>query len=204
MDSIQITARVSPEQVARIDKFAAENRWSRALAVRVLTEVGLEAKPVVLGGPISDAIWRYAVERNISFADACGTLAVRGLQAEGITIKGDGIMNATQTISTPVPAVQPRNGLGISSFVLGLTATVIGLIPILAIPALAAALVGFGPGPGEHRPHPPPPAGKARTILGVAFSVLGVTLAIVGLVIVANAANKLQTDLNNLNTGTAP
>ena len=42
MDSIQITARVSPELVARIDKYAADHRWSRAAAIQVLIERGLE------------------------------------------------------------------------------------------------------------------------------------------------------------------
>ena len=42
MDSVQITARVPPELVTRIDKYAAEHRWSRATAVQVLIERGLE------------------------------------------------------------------------------------------------------------------------------------------------------------------
>jgi hypothetical protein len=43
MDSVQITARVQPGLVERIDKFAAEHRWSRAIAIQVLIERGLSA-----------------------------------------------------------------------------------------------------------------------------------------------------------------
>ena len=39
------------------------------------------------------------------------------------------------------------------------------------------------------------------TWFGTVFSVLAVVLAIIGMVIVANAFNKLGTDLNNLDTG---
>ena len=42
MDSTQITARVPTELVERLDKYAAEHRWSRAVAIRVLIERGLE------------------------------------------------------------------------------------------------------------------------------------------------------------------
>ncbi len=43
MDSIQITARVPEELVTRIDKYAADHRWSRATAIQALIERGLEA-----------------------------------------------------------------------------------------------------------------------------------------------------------------
>lgn len=89
-----------------------------------------------------------------------------------------------------------KNGLGISSFILGLVATVIGLIPIMGIPALASALVGLGLGLGNIGRTKRHEASKTWTILGIIFSVLGVILAIVGIVIVSKAFNQLSTDLN--------
>lgn len=42
MDSTQITARVPTELVKRLDKYAAQHHWSRAVAIRLLIEHGLE------------------------------------------------------------------------------------------------------------------------------------------------------------------
>jgi len=43
-DTIQITARLPREAVARLDRYAAGRRWSRAVAIRALIEQGLEAE----------------------------------------------------------------------------------------------------------------------------------------------------------------
>jgi hypothetical protein len=92
-----------------------------------------------------------------------------------------------------------KNGLGISSFVLGLTATVIGLIPILSVPALAAAVVGLGLGLGNiGRLRRKDATNKTMTIIGIIFSALGVVLAIIGMVIVTRAIDQLNTDLNSI------
>jgi hypothetical protein len=110
-------------------------------------------------------------------------------------------MTTTQTPAIYPTQPAPRNGFGIASFICGLVATVIGLIPILSIPALAAALVGLGLGlGGAGRLHRHTATNKWMTTLGIIFSVLGVILAIVGMVIMVNAMNKLSTDLNNLPT----
>jgi hypothetical protein len=111
-------------------------------------------------------------------------------------------MTTIQTPATqPTTPGQHRNGFGIASFVCGLTATVVGLIPILSIPALAAAVVGLGLGAGNiGRLRRHTADNKWMTILGVGFSVLGTVLAIIGIVIVTKAVNQLNTDLNNLPT----
>lgn len=112
-------------------------------------------------------------------------------------------MNETLTINSGQPTSIPaRNGLGIAAFVCGLAGSVVGLIPILSIPALASGLVGFGLSLGaQRRLHRHQADNKVMTWFGTVFSVLAVVLAIIGMVIVANAFNKLGTDLNNLNTG---
>ena len=102
-------------------------------------------------------------------------------------------------IPAPQPAAPPRNGFGITSFICGLTASIVGLIPILAIPALASAVVGLGLGLANiGRLRRKTASNKWMTILGIGFSILGIVLAIVGIVIVTTAANKLTHDLNNL------
>ncbi len=98
-----------------------------------------------------------------------------------------------------VEQVHNKNGLGISSFVCGITATVVGLIPILSVPALAVALVGLGLGLGNiGRLRRKTATNKVMTAIGIGFSVLGVILAIIGIVIVGRAVNQLNTDLNNI------
>ena len=99
-------------------------------------------------------------------------------------------------IQVPAPA---RNGFGIASFICGLTASIVGLIPILAIPALASAVVGLGLGlANTGRLRRKTASNKWMTILGIGFSVLGIILAIIGIVIVTKAMDKVTTDLNNL------
>jgi hypothetical protein len=95
-----------------------------------------------------------------------------------------------------------RNGLGIAAFVLGLAGSVVGLIPILSIPALISGLIGFGLGLGGHRRLRRHKAdNKVMTWVGTVFSVLAVVLGIVGMVIVAKAFNQLGTDLNTIGNG---
>lgn len=107
-------------------------------------------------------------------------------------------------VTTGQPQAPPghRNGLGISSFVCGIVGTVLGFIPILGVPALALGLTGFGLGLGalrrlRHRWAD----NKVMTWFGVVLSVVAVALGIVGMVIVFKAANDLNTQLNNLNSG---
>ena len=115
-------------------------------------------------------------------------------------------MSQTTTITSEVaPQAGHRNGLGISAFVLGLAGSVVGLIPILSIPALISGLIGFGLGLGGLRRLRCRTAdNRVMTWVGTVFSVLAVVLGIVGMVIVAKAFNQLGTDLGNIggSTGT--
>jgi uncharacterized membrane protein len=105
----------------------------------------------------------------------------------------------TTTTSEVAPQAGHRNGLGISAFVLGLAGSVVGLIPILSIPALISGLIGFGLGLGGLRRLRRRTAdNRVMTWVGTVFSVLAVVLGIVGMVIVAKAFNQLGTDLGNI------
>jgi hypothetical protein len=98
------------------------------------------------------------------------------------------------TTTTSPAAVTPRNGLGIASFVCGLTGAVAGLIPILAIPALAAGLTGFGLGlAARARLHRRTADNTVMTWFGLGLSLLAVVLGVVGFVIVEHAFSQLGT-----------
>ena len=81
-----------------------------------------------------------------------------------------------------------KNGLGTSSFVLGLLGTIFGLVPIGCFIALPLAIVGLGLGLGNFgRLRKGTATNKAMTVLGVVFSVLGIVLSVIGVVIINNA-----------------
>jgi hypothetical protein len=106
----------------------------------------------------------------------------------------------TSTAPAPVVVVErgPRNGLGIASFVTGITGSVLGMIPILGIPALLLGLIGFGLGlGGVRRLRKGRADNKVLTVIGVLASVLAVVLGIVGLVIVDHAFGQLNTAINS-------
>ena|SRR5215813_10147621 len=82
------------------------------------------------------------------------------------------------------------NGLGTSSFVLGILGTIFGLVPIAAFIALALSVVGLGVGLGNiGRLRSKKATNKVMTGIGIGLSVLGVVLSIIGIVIVNNAFN---------------
>lgn len=81
-----------------------------------------------------------------------------------------------------------KNGLGTSSFVLGILGTVFGLIPIAAFIALPLSVVGLGVGLGNiGRLRKHQATNKVMTGIGIGLSVLGIVLSIIGIVIVNNA-----------------
>lgn len=95
--------------------------------------------------------------------------------------------------ATSVQERGDRNGLGVASFCTGAAGAVIAMIPILAVPGLAAGLVGLGLGLGgacrlrRHRA-----SNKVMTVLGIVASVLAIILGIAGMVIVTRAVNQIQ------------
>lgn len=103
-----------------------------------------------------------------------------------------------QTVST-TPQPQPRNGLGISAFILGIVGSVFGLVPILGIPALICGLVGVGLALGAlRRLHRHRADNKVMTWFGAGLSVLAVILSIVGIAIVNRTVDDLNNSLNSI------
>jgi hypothetical protein len=81
-----------------------------------------------------------------------------------------------------------KNGLGTSSFVLGILGTVFGLVPIAFFFALPLSIIGLGLGLGNiGRLRKHKATNKVMTGLGIGLSVLGVVLSIIGIVIVNRA-----------------
>lgn len=104
---------------------------------------------------------------------------------------------STTTTAIEVPR-EHRNGLGIASFCTALPGAVMGLIPILAIPAVAAGLVAFGLGlAGQARVRRGTASNPVMTWLGIIGGVLAVALGVIGVVIVQRAAAQFETDLGN-------
>lgn len=91
--------------------------------------------------------------------------------------------------TTQQPITQPtQNGLGISTFVVGLVGAVLGTIPILGVPALICGLTGFGLGLGAlRRLHKKTADNRVMSWFGVVLSVLAVVLGIIGIAIVEHA-----------------
>lgn len=85
-----------------------------------------------------------------------------------------------------------RNGLGTSSFVLGIIGTVFGLIPILGYITLVTSVVGLGLGLGNiGRLRKHKATNKVMTGIGIGLSVLGIVVSIIGVVYVYNSFSKL-------------
>lgn len=101
-----------------------------------------------------------------------------------------------------LPPKVTKNGLGIAAFVLGIVGSVIGLIPLLGIPAIILGLIGIGLALGAFRRlHKGGADNRVMTWFGAVLSVLAVILGVVGVAIV----NKSVNDLNNsLNAASAP
>jgi len=86
------------------------------------------------------------------------------------------------------------NGLATASLVCGIVGATIALIPILGILGLASGLVALVLGLIARRRA----AGRGRATAGAILGVVAVGLGILGLVIVNNAVNELDDDLDRL------
>lgn len=97
-------------------------------------------------------------------------------------------MNRPQMV---VVQTLPANGMAVAALVLGIIGAVIGLIPILAVPALICGVLAliFGPVAWKRARNGAPR--KAMAIWGTSMGALAVTLSIIGFVIVDNAFNSL-------------
>ena len=102
-----------------------------------------------------------------------------------------------ETPTATRPVEQQTNGLAIAALVLGIVGTVFGLVPITALIALACGFTGLALGViawRRWRTH----GRRAMSIIGVVLSVLAITLGIVGMVIVNDAVDDLDRDLDRI------
>lgn len=137
---------------------------------------------------------------------AAGKLRVKGTKGVGTMTTADHLPGkAPEQPPTPQqqPAPQPptqvvyvpqteKNGLGTSSFVLGLLGSLFGLIPILTFVAFPLSLLGLGLGLGNiGRLRTRKATNKVMTGIGIGLSVLGIVLSIIGMVVVNDALSNL-------------
>lgn len=76
------------------------------------------------------------------------------------------------------------SGLGISGFILGVVGTMMGMVPLLAVPALTLGAIGLGLGAGQAYRAKKYKAGRVWALVAVLTSVLSVVLAFIGFNIV--------------------
>ena len=110
----------------------------------------------------------------------------------------DQAMNDTTT-PAPITRIEPRNGYGLTSVILGAVGAGLGLIPLLwflagpaGIAGLALALRTADGSNGRPRRTKRPPSGAPSSGLAA------IGLAIAGFIILQQAVTKLNHDLNNL------
>ena len=90
-----------------------------------------------------------------------------------------------------VVAPKTGNGMAVAALTLGVVGVFLGLIPILAVPALICGLLAviFGFVGLSAARRTPGRSGQGMAIAGVALGTAAIGLSIVGFVIVANAFN---------------
>lgn len=118
-------------------------------------------------------------------------------------------MNFQHDRNTPLPPQyrEPKNGLGLTSLILGIIGTFFGLfaavllwvLPMgLGIAGLILGIVGRVKYKKEEATN-----GK-QAVWGIILSAVAIVLAIIGLAIMAAAVHKLDQDLNNLQNSYSP
>jgi heme/copper-type cytochrome/quinol oxidase subunit 2 len=101
---------------------------------------------------------------------------------------------------------QPKNGFGLASLILGITGVVIGLftIALFYIVPLILGVLGLIFGIlGIVRCRKNVATNSKQAWWGTSLSLVAIVLAFIAMAIINNAANKLQHDLDNLNTPTS-
>ena len=96
------------------------------------------------------------------------------------------------------PVAPPAQGMAISALVCGITGTVVGLIPILAVPALALGIVALVLGLLAVRKQKQARVSRGVARAGWLLGLVAVVLAIIGFAVVTSAVNELERDLNEL------
>jgi hypothetical protein len=90
-----------------------------------------------------------------------------------------------------VVVAKSGNGMAVTALTLGIIGALLGLIPILAVPALICALLAlvFGSIGYAAAKRSPMRSGKGMAIAGIVLGAVAFALAIIGFVIVNNAFN---------------
>jgi hypothetical protein len=108
------------------------------------------------------------------------------------------VIEAPAQAAVPVPTAVPSKGLGIAALVVGIVSAVFGLVPLLALFALAGGIValvlGLVAARNQKRAGAPRGMARAGWILGAVAVVLGV----IGFAIVNQAVDNLESDLNEI------
>jgi hypothetical protein len=105
---------------------------------------------------------------------------------------------------TPTPQQQvvyverQGNGLAVASLVLGIVGAVMGLIPLTGFIAIICGLLGVIFGFVGWRKASSGAGRKGMAIAGLILSAIALTLGVVGLVIMNDAVNELDRELNKL------
>jgi hypothetical protein len=107
----------------------------------------------------------------------------------------------TRPTDTKPPAAG-TNGFAVTALVCGIGGALLGLIPILSIPALIAGVVALVFGlVGRGRVKRLGVTGKGMATAGVILGSIAIVLGIIGFVIVQNAFDELENDLDEFDSG---
>lgn len=100
---------------------------------------------------------------------------------------------------TPTPTLpEPAKGFAVTAFVCGIVGAIFGLIPILALLALPLGIIAVVFGLLGARRNKRAKAGVGLARAGWLLGVTAVILAVIGFVIVNNAIDDFQDDMDQL------
>lgn len=99
----------------------------------------------------------------------------------------------------PVPRQQPRNGLGVTGFVLGLTGLVFSPIPIVGFVAWPLVILGLiFSVVGVVRVKKGKATNKWLSIIGIIASVVGLAVCIIWVAVIGSAVNEVNDEVNRV------
>ena len=114
-------------------------------------------------------------------------------------------MSATAVATPSVPAVQPKNGLGVAGMVCGIVGIVLAFIPFaffIALPLGLLAMV-FG-GIGIRRARRGEATNQGMAITGLITGLIALIVSIIAFAAMNSAINAVDNAVNNANTATSP